>query len=152
MEVRMMHFSGQVLLVDQDLRDSFWLMNMGGKKDDFLNYLPILIYTICKNQLNENLLKYHNVILFLYYRYRTDVLKRYLGKELKLTLPDNKKLTDINWLAIYDLSKNVRSFLSYYKKNKYFINIIKLKYTYIYFRSRLVMFTSQKILNHQLNK
>lgn len=38
---------------------------------------------------------------------RTDVLKRYLGKELKLTLPDNKKLTDINWLAIYDLSKNI---------------------------------------------
>jgi len=37
------------------------------------------------------------------------VLKRYLGKELKLTLPDNKKLTDINWFAIYDLSKNVRS-------------------------------------------
>ncbi|XP_027842115.2 protein Skeletor, isoforms B/C [Aphis gossypii] len=38
---------------------------------------------------------------------RTDVLKRYLGKELKLTLPDNKKLTDINWFAIYDLSKNI---------------------------------------------
>lgn len=37
------------------------------------------------------------------------MLKRYLGKELKLTLPDNKKLTDINWFAIYDLSKNVRS-------------------------------------------
>jgi len=54
------------------------------------------------------------IILFLFYHYRTDVLKRYLGKELKLTLPDNKKLTDINWLAIYDLSKNVRSFVSYF--------------------------------------
>lgn len=48
---------------------------------------------------------------YYYYLYRTDVLKRYLGKELKLTLPDNKKLTEINWFAIYDLSKNVRSFI-----------------------------------------
>lgn len=50
----------------------------------------------------------YNLLLFItHYIYRTDVLKRYLGKELKLTLPDNKKLTDINWFAIYDLSKNV---------------------------------------------
>jgi len=42
------------------------------------------------------------------------VLKRYLGKELELTLPDNKKLTDINWLAIYDLSKNVSNSVTYF--------------------------------------
>lgn len=49
------------------------------------------------------------IINIYYYLYRTDVLKRYLGKELKLILPDNKKLTEINWFAIYDLSKNVRN-------------------------------------------
>ncbi|XP_050530488.1 protein Skeletor, isoforms B/C [Daktulosphaira vitifoliae] len=38
---------------------------------------------------------------------RTDVLKRYLGKQLTLTLPDNKKITDLKWFSIYDLSRNV---------------------------------------------
>lgn len=44
--------------------------------------------------------------------FRTDLLKRYLGKDLKLTLPDNKKLTEISWFAVYDLSKNVKNFIN----------------------------------------
>lgn len=53
------------------------------------------------------------------------MLKRYLGKELKLTLPDNKKLTDINWFSIYDLSKNVRnSYLHYPIKMLYSLSTI----------------------------
>ena len=35
---------------------------------------------------------------------RTNVLDRYLNDEITLTLPDNKKITDIAWFAIYDLS------------------------------------------------
>jgi hypothetical protein len=34
---------------------------------------------------------------------RTNVLGRYLQKDFTLTLPDDKKITDIKWFAIYDL-------------------------------------------------
>lgn len=35
---------------------------------------------------------------------RTNVLNRYFNKDFTLTLPDNKKITEIKWLAVYDLS------------------------------------------------
>ncbi|XP_063984535.1 protein Skeletor, isoforms B/C-like isoform X1 [Diachasmimorpha longicaudata] len=35
---------------------------------------------------------------------KTNVLDRYFNKDFTLTLPDNKKITDIKWFAIYDLS------------------------------------------------
>ena len=35
---------------------------------------------------------------------RTNVLDRYLNDEITLTLPDGKKITDLAWFAIYDLS------------------------------------------------
>jgi hypothetical protein len=31
-------------------------------------------------------------------------LDRYFNKDFTLTLPDNKKITEIKWLAVYDLS------------------------------------------------
>jgi hypothetical protein len=34
---------------------------------------------------------------------KTNVLGRYLQKDFTLTLPDDKKITDIKWFAIYDL-------------------------------------------------
>ncbi|KAF5296679.1 hypothetical protein FQR65_LT10220 [Abscondita terminalis] len=34
---------------------------------------------------------------------KTDVLRLYFNKDFTLTLPDNKKITDIKWFAIYDL-------------------------------------------------
>ncbi|KAK0093076.1 hypothetical protein PV326_014361 [Microctonus aethiopoides] len=34
----------------------------------------------------------------------TNVLERYFNKDITLTLPDNKKITDIKWFAIYDLT------------------------------------------------
>lgn len=36
---------------------------------------------------------------------RTNVLDRYLNKDITLTLPDFKTITEIKWLAIYDLSR-----------------------------------------------
>ncbi|XP_045116491.1 protein Skeletor, isoforms B/C-like isoform X1 [Portunus trituberculatus] len=36
---------------------------------------------------------------------RTNVLDRYLNKDITLTLPDYKTITEIKWLAIYDLSR-----------------------------------------------
>ncbi|XP_050707781.1 protein Skeletor, isoforms B/C-like [Eriocheir sinensis] len=36
---------------------------------------------------------------------RTNVLDRYLNKDITLTLPDQKTITEIKWLAIYDLSR-----------------------------------------------
>lgn len=75
------------------------------------------------------------------------MLKRYLGKELKLTLPDNKKLTDINWLAIYDLSKNVSNSVTHFNSVENTIdNCFNL------YRLHSVTFIFQKTLNHQLNK
>ncbi|XP_019868942.2 protein Skeletor, isoforms B/C [Aethina tumida] len=34
---------------------------------------------------------------------KTNVLDRYFNKDFTLTLPDNKKITDIKWFAIYDI-------------------------------------------------
>ncbi|KAF2883127.1 hypothetical protein ILUMI_23044 [Ignelater luminosus] len=34
---------------------------------------------------------------------KTNILERYFNKDFTLTLPDNKKITDIKWFAIYDL-------------------------------------------------
>ena len=39
--------------------------------------------------------------------YRTDLLLRYLNKDFTLTLPDGKKIIDIKWFAIYDLTNQV---------------------------------------------
>lgn len=36
--------------------------------------------------------------------FRTNVLNRYFNKDFTLTLPDGKKITEIKWFAIYDLS------------------------------------------------
>ncbi|KAG7191121.1 hypothetical protein KM043_007153 [Ampulex compressa] len=35
---------------------------------------------------------------------KTNILEKYFNKNLTLTLPDNKKITDIKWFAIYDLT------------------------------------------------
>ena len=34
---------------------------------------------------------------------RTNILERYFNKDFTLKLPDNKKITEVKWLAIYDL-------------------------------------------------
>ncbi|XP_065225069.1 protein Skeletor, isoforms B/C [Planococcus citri] len=36
---------------------------------------------------------------------KTDVLNRYLNKDIRITLPDRKKITDIKWFAVYDLTR-----------------------------------------------
>ena len=36
--------------------------------------------------------------------FRTNILERYFNKDFTLKLPDNKKITEVKWLAIYDLS------------------------------------------------
>ncbi|KAK2712802.1 protein Skeletor, isoforms B/C-like [Artemia franciscana] len=35
---------------------------------------------------------------------RTNILKAYLNKNVKLTLPDNKKISELKWFAIFDIS------------------------------------------------
>lgn len=35
---------------------------------------------------------------------RTNILERYFNKDFTLRLPDNKKLSEIKWLAVYDLN------------------------------------------------
>lgn len=44
------------------------------------------------------------IFYLIYFFYRTNVLERYFNDEFTLKLPDNKKLTEINWFAIYDLN------------------------------------------------
>lgn len=39
--------------------------------------------------------------------HRTDILTRYLNKDTRITLPDKKKLTEIKWFAVYDLTRQV---------------------------------------------
>lgn len=41
--------------------------------------------------------------MFIRYLFRTNVLEKYLNKDFTLTLPDNKKISDIKWFAIYDI-------------------------------------------------
>lgn len=35
---------------------------------------------------------------------KTNILERYFNKDFTLRLPDNKKITEVKWLAIYDLN------------------------------------------------
>lgn len=45
-----------------------------------------------------------HLILFLFFSFgRTNILNRYLNKDFTLRLPDNKKITEVKWLAVYDL-------------------------------------------------
>ena len=34
----------------------------------------------------------------------TNILERYFNKDFTLRLPDNKKITDVKWISIYDLN------------------------------------------------
>lgn len=34
---------------------------------------------------------------------RTNILERYFNKDFTIKLPDNKRITEVKWLAIYDL-------------------------------------------------
>jgi hypothetical protein len=36
--------------------------------------------------------------------FRTNVLSRYHNKDIAINLPDRKKLTEVKWLAVYDIS------------------------------------------------
>lgn len=44
------------------------------------------------------------------FSYRTNILERYFNKDFTLTLPDNKKIVEIKWFAIYDLSNQVNNY------------------------------------------
>lgn len=39
--------------------------------------------------------------------FRTNILDRYFNRDFTLVLPDNKKITDIKWFAVYDLQSQV---------------------------------------------
>ena len=41
---------------------------------------------------------------------RTNVLKAYLNKDFTLKMPEGKKITDIKWLSVFDLTLRVGSF------------------------------------------
>lgn len=45
-----------------------------------------------------------NGLLKPFSNFSTNILTRYLNKDFTLTLPDAKKITEIKWFAIYDLS------------------------------------------------
>ena len=38
---------------------------------------------------------------------RTNVLQPYLNKDFTLKMPDNKKIIDVKWLSVYDLTLQV---------------------------------------------
>lgn len=56
---------------------------------------PTVLATTCRTDITYNKYLLSN---------RTNVLDRYFNKDFTLTLPDNKKITEIKWLAVYDLS------------------------------------------------
>lgn len=39
---------------------------------------------------------------------RTNILERYYNEDVRLTLPEGKRISRIKWLAIYDISSQVR--------------------------------------------
>lgn len=95
------------------------------------------------------------------------MLDLYLNKDITIKLPDNKKITEIKWLSVYDLSRLVSKWS---KKGYFFLYICCMQtsgFTYsllklviiIYYmflcfscfsvsRSPLVMCTSQRALSH----
>ena len=72
---------------------------------------------------------------------RTNVLQAYLNKEFTLKL-NGKKINDIKWLSVYDLTIQV----SWKKSDLLLRNFIELQFI---FRKTLVIFPFQKDLNLQ---
>lgn len=69
------------------------------------------------------------ITFFCIFHSRTNVLSRYFNKDFTVTLPDNKKLTDIKWLAIYDLTSQVRKTVWLFS-NSMVVHLNKMNYLY----------------------
>jgi hypothetical protein len=77
-------FSGRERLIDRDPKASSCQTSTESKEKNH--------YYLMMNISFEHL-------IFL----RTNVLERYFNKEFTIKLPDNKRITEVKWLAIYDL-------------------------------------------------
>lgn len=80
------HFSGRVHRIVPDRKDSLCPMNLESMYQSQIDWCQAINYILC-----------------LYCR--TNILDRYFNKDFTLKLPDNKKITEVKWLAVYDLSR-----------------------------------------------
>lgn len=89
----------------------FIIPNEYGKYVMWHNFFSIFLYSYSYFYvLYENCspkLTYRSCSFDVFLVDRTDVLTTYVNKDIRLTLPDKKKLTDIKWVAVYDLTRQV---------------------------------------------
>lgn len=62
------------------------------------------------------------MLTYVFVSFRTNILTRYFNKDIKITLPDKKKLTDIKWFAVYDITRQVKCILLGFLSKKVLIN------------------------------
>lgn len=72
---------------------------------------------------------------------RTNVLQPYLNKDFTLKMPDGKRITDVKWLSVYDLTLQVLEHSHF----NYELYCKTLNY-----RRTLEMYQLKKGLSHQL--
>lgn len=85
------HFSGPAPQIGPDHKDSLCPMSTES------------MFRMANNQRNWFIIRFNNCSDDFFFC-RTNILDRYFNKDFTLKLPDNKKITEIKWLAIYDLS------------------------------------------------
>ena len=73
---------------------------------------------------------------------RTNVLDRYLNEEFTIKLPSQKKITDLKWFAVYDLTSQV---ICPGVETEHFLTIY-------FYRTTLEIFTSVRGLSLQDTK
>lgn len=91
MVMELIHSFGLEHRIDQVHKVLLFLMNM-----ESMNNKLLKLFTLIKKLKKKK--------LFLFFFCRTNILERYFNKEFTLTLPDKKKMTEIKWLAVYDLN------------------------------------------------
>lgn len=94
MEMAPIHFSGLVHRIGLALKDLLCQMNTESACITIFSCFSLYFVVETNSCLHS----------FIYAFFRTNILDRYFNKDFTLKLPDNKKITEIKWLAIYDLS------------------------------------------------
>lgn len=52
---------------------------------------------------------FHCVLFYIVMICRTNILERYYNEEIRLTLPEGKRISRIKWFAIYDIGTQVKA-------------------------------------------
>ena len=76
-------------------------------REDMLKYADTNLTRLQAGNLKEHLNTNLSKLGLVAWRYQMDVLDRYLNEEFTIKLPSQKKITDLKWFSVYDLTSQV---------------------------------------------